>query len=142
MSSFSKFFRVVNLVHLKKTQFSCWNMWYSSRTTLKSIFSRSRCIEMELGWVEQRIWLPTVNRRVSVILSTEGMLWKGVWWKGCGEGRCGRHPLHPEVDTPWTQRQTSPLTPHHLDPEEDPSSGRYGHWGGRYASYWNAFLFL
>ena len=65
-----------------------------------------------------------------------------MWWKGvCGEGGCGRHlrtqtqalhpPPDPEADSP-------------LDPEADtaPPSDPESHWGGRYASYWNALLLL
>ena len=47
-----------------------------------------------------------------------------------------RHP--PEADTP--QEQTPPRSRHPLKSRHPPP--RYGHCCGRYASYWNAFLFL
>ena len=45
-------------------------------------------------------------------------------------------PDTPRADTPWT---TTPWTT--APPGPDPPPGRHGHCCGRYASYWNAFLF-
>ena len=59
---------------------------------------------------------------------------------------------HPQVDTPWTDtplqantppRQTPPCSLHagiHT-PMPSPCWDRHGYCCGRYASYWNAFLF-
>ena len=52
---------------------------------------------------------------------------------------CGRHPPR-QTPGQTHPRQTHPLrqTPH---PGQTPPLPRDGHWSGRYASYWNAFLF-
>ena len=64
----------------------------------------------------------------------KGVWIKGVWWRECMvKGVRGRHPPWTQSQTPhWTHRQTQ--LPH-------PIRGRARYWSGRYASYWNAFLF-
>ena len=52
---------------------------------------------------------------------------------GQADTTLGRHPL-PRPDTPWPGRHPPPLARH--PPLTD------GHCSGRYASYWNAFLYL
>ena len=61
---------------------------------------------------------------------------KGVGWRCLPQCILGYHP--PKADTP--QEQTPPQeadTP----PKKQTPPPRYGHCCGRYASYWNAFLF-
>ena len=59
----------------------------------------------------------------------------------CPQGVCGRHYCRqtPLGQTPWWTHSLVRHPPgrHPTDP-----APRNGHWSGRYASYWNAFLFL
>ena len=66
----------------------------------------------------------------------------GVGWEVSASVHAGIPPSHPGADTP--QEQTPPKSRH--PPEQTPPKSRhpprYGDYCGRYASYWNAFLFV
>ena len=81
----------------------------------------------------------------------EGNVFTPVCPSFCWQGVCGRHPSlgrHPPAETPLGShplagrhppgRQTLPCQ---ADPPAQTPPFRDGHWSGRYASYWNTFLF-
>ena len=122
------------------------------------LLSVSRCNMNILQFYTSRFYRPQ--------RSCEGYVFTGVCLSTGGGGVClsawwdttprSRHPPEqtppgpdtpPRADTPQSRHpweQTPPVadTPLGPDPPGADTPLRYGHCWGRYASYWNAFLFL